>query len=192
MSFLRKTKQEPMMGSLLKKLHRLCNACTKCERNPTPLGGAGIPQKSGENDRCIGAKMVCCRWQMRSWIYCKLLALSAIFCETIQPVTPSNNKVRNFWVAMTPYFFSQGINYRTVAIPFGVAVWRCAVSFTKQQKPMLITWPQNAPNSLKVMPNISTPWRLSKPNIFPMDDFPVIGYPCYVQRTLGSRAGKHC
>ena len=37
-------------------------------------------------------------------------------------VTPSNNKVRNFWVGMTPYFFSQGINYRTVANPFGVAV----------------------------------------------------------------------
>ena len=122
MSFLRKTKQEPMMGSWFTKLHRLGNACTKCERNSNPLGGAGIRQKSGENDPYIGAKMICCRWQMRSWIYCKLSALSAIFCETIQPVTPSNNKVRNFWVAMTPYFVSQGINYRTLANPFGVAV----------------------------------------------------------------------
>ena len=75
-----------------------------------------------ENNRCTGAKMTCCRWERRSWIYCKLSALLAIFCKAFQPVTPSNHKVRNSWVAMTLYFLGQGINCRTVANQFGVAL----------------------------------------------------------------------
>ena len=50
-----------------------------------------------------------------------LSALSAIFCKAFQQVTRSNHKLRNFSVAVTPSFFGQGINYRTVANQFGIA-----------------------------------------------------------------------
>ena len=64
--------------------------------------------------------MICCRWKMRSWIYCTLSALPVIFGKAFQPVTPSNHKVRKFWAAITPYFLGQGITYRTVANQFSV------------------------------------------------------------------------
>lgn len=81
-----------------------------------------IQEKLAENDRCTGAKMICCK--MRSWIFCKLSALpvSLFFGKSFQPVTPSNHKIRNIWVAITLYFLDQGINYCIAENQFGVAV----------------------------------------------------------------------
>ena len=103
----------PMKATRLKKLHRLGDGYTNAR---------GIWEKLGENNRCIGAKMTCCRWKIITWIYCKLSALSAKLCKALQPVAPPDHQVRIFWEALTPYFLGQGINYRTVANQFGVAV----------------------------------------------------------------------
>ena len=95
-----------------------------------------IRAKSGENDRCFGAKMICCRWKMRSWIYCTLSALPVISGKAFQPVMPSNHKVRKFWVTITPYFLGQGINYRTVANQFSVPVPTVCRIVHKETKPI--------------------------------------------------------
>ena len=87
-----------------------------------------------------------------------LSALSAIFCKAFQQVTRSNHKLRNFSVAVTPFFFGQGINYRTVANQFGIAEPTVCRIVHKKAKAIVDNLTPNASNSLKVTPNFSMPW----------------------------------
>lgn len=135
---------------LLKKLHRFSDVYTKCERNPRKVG------RKWSMHRCENDIL---QMEDEKQNLLQTLTLPAIFGKALQTVTPFNHKVKDFWVALTLYFVGQGINYRTVATQFGVAVRRCFVSFTKKQKSLLISWPPNASNSLKV---------IFKENIFPL------------------------
>lgn len=112
-----------------KKLHRLGDTENSRE----------IREKSGENDWCIGSKMTCCRWKMRSRNYCKLwlsrpslaklsnqLHLLIIKQETFERQWPSISSVKGLFIALL--LISLVLPYR-----------RCALSFTKKQKPTTTT-----------------------------------------------------